>query len=364
MKILFVEPFYTGSHQQWMEGYRQFSGHELRVLSLPGRHWKWRMYGGAVALAEQFLQLQFQPDVIIASDMLDLGTFLALTRTKSAATPCYLYFHENQITYPWSPQDKDVQLKRNNQYGFINYTSALAADRVFFNSEYHRTSFIQALPNFLKQFPDHKGIHNVECIKNKSSVLPLGMHLQRLDHCKCATANAKPIVLWNHRWEYDKNPDLFFETLFRIDRSGIDFELVVLGESFQKTPPIFKEAQHILGDKIIHFGYAANFEDYANWLWKADVLPVTSNQDFFGISAVEGMYAGCYPLVPNRLAFPSHLPWQLREEFVYDTDEAFYLKLKAILSRKNLIVPEEIRNFVAQYDWSVMAPIYDKTFEE
>ena len=76
------------------------------------------------------------------------------------------------------------------------------------------------------------------------------------------------------------------------------------------------------------------------------------------------MYAGCYPLVPNRLAFPSHLPWQLREEFVYDTDEAFYLKLKAILSRKNLIVPEEIRNFVAQYDWSVMAPIYDKTFEE
>ena len=25
------------------------------------------------------------------------------------------------------------------------------------------------------------------------------------------------VILWNHRWEYDKNPELFFTTLFDLD---------------------------------------------------------------------------------------------------------------------------------------------------
>ena len=29
-------------------------------------------------------------------------------------------------------------------------------------------------------------------------------------------ADQKPLVLWNHRWEYDKRPEEFFETLFQL----------------------------------------------------------------------------------------------------------------------------------------------------
>jgi len=47
MKILLVEPFFVGSHASWAKGYQQFSQHDVEILSLPGRHWKWRMYGGA-----------------------------------------------------------------------------------------------------------------------------------------------------------------------------------------------------------------------------------------------------------------------------------------------------------------------------
>ena len=117
MKILLVEPFFTGSHQLWAEGYQEASKHELRILSLPGRHWKWRMYAGAVELAKQFLALQnYTPDLILATDMLNLTTFLALTRSKTASIPTAIYFHENQITYPWSATDPDISLKRANQY--------------------------------------------------------------------------------------------------------------------------------------------------------------------------------------------------------------------------------------------------------
>jgi len=75
MKILLVETFFSGSHQTWAEGYQQFSQHEVMILSLPGKYWKWRMYGGAVALAKRFMDGDFEPDILLVSDMLDLSTF-------------------------------------------------------------------------------------------------------------------------------------------------------------------------------------------------------------------------------------------------------------------------------------------------
>ena len=56
MKILILEPFFTGSHQQWAEGFQKHSTHQVEILSLSGHHWKWRMHGGAIALADLFLQ--------------------------------------------------------------------------------------------------------------------------------------------------------------------------------------------------------------------------------------------------------------------------------------------------------------------
>jgi len=64
-----------------------------------------------------------------------------------------------------------------------------------------------------------------------------------------------------------------------------------LGESFQKTPPIFAEAKEKLRSKILHWGYAESFGDYKKWITQADILPVSSRQDFFGGSVVEAMYS-------------------------------------------------------------------------
>jgi hypothetical protein len=147
------------------------------------------MHGGAVSLAKQFIDLDFKPDLILGTSMLDFSTFLGLTKEKSAGIPTAIYFHENQLTYPWSPQDRDVKHKRDNHYAFINYTSALVADRVFFNSKYHLESFLGALPKFLNQFPDKQGKENIEFISNKSEVLYLGMDLSRFDEFKYQSNN-------------------------------------------------------------------------------------------------------------------------------------------------------------------------------
>ena len=78
MKILYVEPYYAGSHRQWIDSYKRYSKHRIDILSLPGKKWKWRMHGGAITLSKMFNAMDWLPDLIFATDMLDLNTFLSL----------------------------------------------------------------------------------------------------------------------------------------------------------------------------------------------------------------------------------------------------------------------------------------------
>jgi glycosyltransferase involved in cell wall biosynthesis len=365
MNILLLEPFYSGSHQQWAEGLQKHSKHNVQILSLPGRHWKWRMHGGAVSLAKKFNELEESPDLILATSMLDLTTLLSLTRKRSANIPVAIYFHENQLTYPWSPQDRDVKKKRNNHYSFINYASALAADKVFFNSKYHMDSFLGALPKFLKQFPDKRERDNIEVTKEKSEVLHLGLDLKRFEDFRSSDKEkqSEATILWNHRWEYDKNPEEFFETLFEVKKKEIGFKLVVLGEQNDVNPPIFDEAKEKLKDEILHWGYADSFDDYAKWLWRADILPVTSNQDFFGGSVIEAMYCDCFPLLPNRLAYPEHLPEELDREFLYEEGE-LPARLETAIESVMGIRQVDYQSIAKKYDWKELVEKYDEKMEK
>ncbi len=364
MHITLIEPYFTGSHAQWANGLRKNSQHQVELLTLPGRFWKWRMYGGAVELAQQFQNKIQQTDLILATDMLDLSTFLALTRSQTAHTPVAVYFHENQITYPWPPNDPDIQNGRNNQYGFLNYTSALAADQLFFNSKYHQQTFLNALPGFLKQFPDFKGLDLIQSITNKSQVLHLGMELKKMDVHKKVISSKVPLILWNHRWEYDKAPSIFFEALFRLKSENIPFQVVVLGKDYEKAPAIFAQAKQHLANEIVHFGYLKDRADYCKWLWAADILPVSGIQDYFGGSVVEAMHCNTFPLLPNRLAYPEHIPESKKTNYLYPRPEDLYpLLKKAVLNiDRTRELGTDARTFVTHYDWSAQIANYDRLF--
>lgn len=365
MKILLLEPFFTGSHQKWAEDFKRFSKHEITILSLKGKHWKWRMHAGAIDFAKQFERISFQPDLILASDMLDLNLFLSLTRKQTFSIPTAVYFHENQLTYPWSPSDEDVKLKRDNHYAFINFTSALVADKILFNSEFHKQSFLAALPNFLKQFPDNRNLENIKIIEEKSHYLPLGIDLERFQEIKKSIKNEhkRAVILWNHRWEFDKDPEEFFKALFVLKEKGIEFKLIVLGEKYTKSPAIFDEAKENLKQEIIHWGFVDSFEKYANLLCQADLIPVTSKQDFFGMSLIEAMACDVVPLLPKRLAFPEHIPEEFHITFFYDGFEDLVNRLQRRILNLKPLRKQSVSHFITKYDWKTLIEKYDKTFE-
>ena len=358
MQIELVEPFYSGSHKQWSDDLQRFSTHTVRIHSMLGKYWKWRMHGAAPYLAQKARGA----DLLLASDFLDLAQYLSLlppnTYQKTA-----LYFHENQLCYPWSPTDEDQYTGRDNHYAYINFSSALAADHLFFNSNYHRKAFLDALPAFLDQFPDYPLHDLVPKIAQKSEVLYLGLDLDGLEEKK-TPSHSGPCILWNHRWEYDKNPEEFFQTLFRLQETGIQFQLVVLGQAFGPKPPIFEEARQRLQQHILHWGYASSRSEYAELLWKANIYPVTSNQDFFGISVVEALFCGNYPLLPNRLAYPEHLPSSEKAEYLYAPGSLYDRLFQVIQTGAYRSTASTIIEHVRRYNWKDCISTYDQRFSK
>jgi Domain of unknown function (DUF3524) len=174
-RILFIEPFYGGSHRAFADGLQAHSRHEITLLTLPEGLWRRRMRRGAQELAELSDGLDGQFDAIVATDMFDLAIFLALRRRRFGALPVMVYMHENQFTYPRLKGEKF-----NSWFGQINYQSALVADRVAFNSEFHREDFSRALRELSAQPNSWLAPGAITAIEGKSEVLPVGVDLTGL----------------------------------------------------------------------------------------------------------------------------------------------------------------------------------------
>jgi glycosyltransferase involved in cell wall biosynthesis len=357
MRILLVEPYCTGSHRAWAEGYRAHSRHDVTLLSLPGRFWKWRMQGGSVTLAERARALDRRPDLVLASDMVNLPAFLALSRDLLAGVPSALYCHENQLTYPFPPGER-----RDLTYGMINWLSMLAADRVFFNSRYHLEDWFGALPNMLKHFPDCSHLHLVEEVRARSEVLPVGCHLRRFDALpRPEDAGRPPLILWNQRWEYDKDPEAFFQALYALQAAGIDFRVALAGRSYRQMAPEFEAARDRLRERVVHFGYAAP-ADYEALLRQADVVVSTAIHEFFGVAIVEAIYGGCFPVLPDRLSYPELIPRSHHAVCLYTGFEELLDRLRWALMHPAdaRSLAAELRPTMARFDWQAMAPAYDR----
>jgi len=387
VKILLLEPYCGGSHRAWAEGYVAHSRHDVTLLSLPARFWKWRMQGGALTLAEQARGLASRPDLILASAMLNLPAFLGLNRDFLAGVPAAFYCHENQLTYPFPPGEK-----RDLTYGMINWLSMLAADRVLFNSRYLLEDWFDELPRLLKHFPDYTHVHRIAEVRAKSEVLPVGCDLRRFDRSPALrrfrppsateqgagtedtlgvetaaepSQGLPPLILWNQRWEYDKDPETFFRALYALADEGVNFRVALAGKSYRESAPEFEAARERLGPRVIHFGHAGEAR-YTALLRQADVVVSTALHEFFGVALVEAIYCGCFPVLPRRLSYPELVPQPYHEACLYENSEGLLARLRWALVHTDQAraLAAQLRPAVARFDWAEMGPRYDQVMED
>ncbi len=354
MRILLVEPYFGGSHRAWAEGYAAASAHDVTLVTLEARWWTWRMRGAAVTLAEQVAALAvdgYRPDVVFVSDMVDVAALRSFLHDVVGHPPLALYFHETQLTYPDSPQ-----MTPDASYAFTNWTSALAADAVFFNSQYHRDVFFSEVPRLLKGFPDHTHTHLVGRVAGRSMVLPVGVDLSWAGAPRAEGGD--PLVLWSHRWEHDKDPETFADGV-RAAAATHDFRLALLGERFRTVPGALDELAEEFADRIEANGYLPP-DEYRRLLLRSDIVVSTARQEFFGVSIVEAVAAGARPVLPDRLAYPSLIPAPHHEDVLYRPG-GFAAALRAALDHPRS--PDGLREAMTMFDWSVMARRYDAALE-
>ena len=353
--FLFLEPFYGGSHKYFADGLVKNSKHTIELLTLPDRFWKWRMRGASLYFIEKVMDFSIY-DGIITSNMLSLADLKAISRED--LPPIAVYFHENQILYPLSPGEKE-----DLHYGFTDITSALSADHVIFNSEFHKNAFINELPAFLKRFPDYNPIWVIDEIRNKTTVLYPGCRLNQLSEKK-QEINTPPLIIWNHRWEHDKNPEDFFQALFKIDEEGIDFQLAVLGEQYKTSPEIFNVARKKLQKKIVHWGFIETYQDYRKWLEDGDIVISTSFQENFGISIVEAIGSGNFPLLPDRLSYREIIPPRFHKLCLYKNQNDLISKLKKLIQYYDVNLSVELSNENLRFSWKTMIIHYDNFLDD
>ncbi|MGB3714929.1 MAG: DUF3524 domain-containing protein [Candidatus Promineifilaceae bacterium] len=365
--VSLLSPYHGGSHQAWAEGFRACSRHHIDLLTMPDRFWKWRMHGGALTLVREYMDTNRKADCLLVTDMLDLTTFLALTRSQTAGIPAILYMHENQLTYPL-PEDLELgpmrrqRGERDLHYGFINLASMLAADVVLFNSEYHKQELYNALPNFLKHFPDFNELSIPSSLAEKGRVVPVGVDLNRLNFEPQETNLIEPpLIIWNHRWEYDKDPGRFFDALYRIQLNNIPFRLALCGRNYRERPAEFEIALEKLSPNIIHFGFADE-DTYRRLLWEASIVVSTARHEFFGVSTVEALYCHSFPILPKDLSYPEIVPSEFHSRCLYTNDEQLVSMLTWALlhPEESRALAADISDRVSSYDWASISRLYDE----
>lgn len=297
--LLCLDPYHGGSHAAFIDGWRGHSRHQWTVLALKPRHWRWRMRHAALTLARE-LQRRIADggrwDALVCTDMLDLASLRGLAPAPIAALPTVVYFHENQLTYPVQKAHE-----RDLHFAYTNATAALAADACWFNSRYHLDAFTRELAAWLARMPDHGHSEIAEEIVARARILSPGIDPAP----PRAPRQPGPLrLLWAARWEYDKGPDDLFAALDLAAAAGVDFRLAVVGQAFTDHPAAFDEIRRRFGDRIDRWGYQPTPTAYRACLTWADVVLSTAHHEFFGIAVAEAVAAGCYPLLPDRLAYP------------------------------------------------------------
>jgi len=358
MRVTVVEPYYGGSHKAWADGYAAASAHDVTLITHPARFWKWRMHGAFLTLADELahdVELNGPPDVILASSMMDVAAFAGAVRNVASGVPIAVYFHESQFTYPLSPSDKP-----DATYPMKNWSSAATADLVIFNSQYHRTVFREEARRFLNSFPEYKHVGRVDEVLDASDVLPVGIDVSDLESPSSGSQDP-PLVLWNQRWEHDKGPDELKAIVAGLMSAGADFRFAMCGEVFVSVPSTYGEITEMLGNRLVHSGWAER-EQYVELLSETSVVLSTALQEFFGVGVTEAVAAGAHPVLPDRLVYPERIQdfgAEPQHSLFASPEHAVELVLAALGRDPDVALTRAARLF----SWDRIAPRYDEALE-
>ena len=297
---LLLSAYDADSHRHWRQCLcAGLDDWQWQVLSLPPRHFSWRIRGNPLQwfVADREL-LEADYDLLLVTSMVDLATLRGLVPAL-ASLPTLVYFHENQFAYPPGRGQHGVL-----EAQMVSIYSAMAADQLLFNSHYNRDSFLAGVAALLKRLPDKLPASIVTGLGARAQVLPVPVEPVEVSALELNPSRLQ--LVWNHRWEYDKGVGELLEITESLVAQALPFTLHVVGRQFRDRPAEFNKLESCLRGvgALGYWGYIEDRSEYMALLAACDVVVSTALHDFQGLSVLEACAMACTPLVPDRLVYP------------------------------------------------------------
>ncbi|XP_072114720.1 tRNA-queuosine alpha-mannosyltransferase isoform X2 [Mobula birostris] len=390
MSVLMIEAFCGGSHKQLLD-LLQEEIEGCSVFTLTAKKWHWRARTAALYFTQTIPpsdNYSLVADVVVFNSAFNMESFLKGIGSFMKLIPDHrpkdleklirpkcqvLYF---PIRFPdvtrflpahklcQTPQMTGVQDIENGKglEGLIALQKYKHDDELMRNSsvlEPHPAERREGLSsptesleelNHIKKSEGTSAYHGGEDKEHMAFNLCSRLSCNSEENYNVASQYKPLHIVWPHRWEHDKDPELFFKTLLKLKEDGLTFEVSVLGETFTDIPDIFAEARRELGSSVLHWGYQSSKDDYLKVLCTADIVISTAKHEFFGVAMLEAVHCGCHPLCPKALVYPEIFP----EMYLYATAQQLFKKLQNFCKRPDLIRRKPVEVNLARFSWVVL----------
>lgn len=348
LDILALEPFFGGSRRAMLETLVRCSRHRWTVLKLPPRRIERRLSVAANWFGEQLARHWVgKVDLLFTSELMNLANLFQLLPAL-ADKPAVVYFHENQLPEVGTSTDSPLDL--------VNLNTASAATEIWFNSEWHRRTFIARVKALLERHPELSAVHPLPRLKKKASVMAPPVDLSWISEA----LRSRPLR---------DGTALFVET--RDGEIGLlNKALGILRDRKEKLRLITLGPLEGLGnhdDGIVRQPVPEHDElAQAKALCESGVYLSVKPDAASDFGVVRGLAAGCRPVLPDSGFYPELLPPVLQRTCLYEMSPgnlADHLQ-SALSPFQPSGRMEEVRKALAPFDPAMSCRQFDERFEE
>ncbi|XP_030284842.1 tRNA-queuosine alpha-mannosyltransferase isoform X2 [Sparus aurata] len=353
--VLLVEAFYGGSHKQLIDLLQE--NISCSVCTLPAKKWHWRARTAALHFSQTITTCpshSLVSDVVVFNSAFNMDSFLSSISSFMKKIPDHRPKDLDQLIRPkcvvlyYPVQFPDVSRLLPEHKLLRRHARTSPVDDIITPQDEQEASRLSSPDESLTVSCEQQDPHQTTTPEPRTDQRPVSEG--------DPGDQKRPLhIVWPHRWEHDKDPELFFSTLIKLKERRLDFHLSVLGETFTDPPEIFPEARRLLDRHILNWGFLPSKDDYLKVLCEADVVVSTAKHEFFGVAMLEAVHCGCYPLCPNALVYPEIFP----AEYLYSTPEQLCKRLQSLCRRPDVARRHVVKVDTSSFSWSSLKERYE-----
>jgi hypothetical protein len=356
LDILALEPFYGGARRAMLETLVRCSRHRWTLLKLPPRRIERRLSVAANWFGEQLTRHWVgRVDLLFTSEALNLASLYQLMPPLSGK-PSVVYFHENQLP--------EVGTNTDSPLDMVNLNTASTANEIWFNSEWHRRTFLARAGALVDRHPELAVRKPMLRLKRKSSVMPPPVDFSAVTDALDARISRDGTALFVET-RGGADVGLLNRALAILRERGERFRLIAVGplEGLDLNGGTAGGSARLPPRTIADNDTAGQ----ARGLCEAGVFVSVKPDAASDFMVVRALAAGCRPVLPESGFYPELLPPAMHRACLYDVSPGPLAdRLQEALSPFQIAParPEEMKRSLAPFDAAAACKLFDERFEE